>query len=165
MNSFKKTQDRVEIVGFRHTGLVVKDLLASLAFYETFLGLKVLQRHKDNSEYISEVTGFEKIIADYAKLEIPGGQVLELLSYPSHVFSTKERILIEPGEAHLAFQVASIDVAFTAITAANIPHISKPVTSSEKIAKVFFCLDPDNYRIEFVEMLTETYSWNPNNGQ
>jgi len=150
-----------KIIGFRHVGIIVKDLIASLHFYENFLGLKLLQKHVDDSDYISEVTGVTGIIADYAKLEIPGGQILELLSYPSHQFPKNEREIIQPGEAHLAFQVSCIEAAFTFVVSAGIPFISAPVISSEKIAKVFFCLDPDGYRIEFVEMITDSYSWKP----
>jgi catechol 2,3-dioxygenase-like lactoylglutathione lyase family enzyme len=163
MENNDKLKNRFGIVGFRHTGLVVNNLEKSLDFYESFLGLRVLQKHRDDSDYISEVTGFESIVAEYVKLEIPGGHVLELLSYPSHKYPNNKKELIEPGEAHLAFQVESIDKAYSSIISAKIPVVSKPVTSSENIAKVFFCLDPDNYRIEFVEMLTNNYSWNPNN--
>ena len=35
----------------------------------------------------------------------------------------------------------------------NVKVLSKPVLSSEKIAKVFFCLDPDGTMVEIVEML------------
>jgi catechol 2,3-dioxygenase-like lactoylglutathione lyase family enzyme len=155
--------NKVKIIGYRHTGIIVENLNESLSFYEGFLGLKLLQKHIDESEYISKVTGVKGIIADYAKLEIPGGQILELLSYPSHKFLRAEREIIQPGEAHLAFQVHSIEDAYASVVAANIPHISAPVISSEKIAKVFFCLDPDKYRIEFVEVLSDSYSWKPNN--
>jgi catechol 2,3-dioxygenase-like lactoylglutathione lyase family enzyme len=158
-----KVLNKVKVIGYRHTGIIVKNLDESLSFYEDFLGLKLLQKHIDDSEYISKVTGINGIIADYAKLEIPGGQILELLSYPSHNFLRAERGLIQPGEAHLAFQVSSIEDAYASVVAANIPYISAPIISSEKIAKVFFCLDPDKYRVEFVEMLSDSYSWKPNN--
>ena len=35
----------------------------------------------------------------------------------------------------------------------GVKTLSEPVLSSEGIAKDFFCLDPDNIRVELVEML------------
>ena len=149
------------IVGFRHTGIIVSDLKKSLDFYEGILHLKMIQNAKDDSEYISEITGLKGLVAEYAKLLIPGGNVLELLTYPSHPLLRVARDIHQPGEAHLAFEVSSAEEMYKLIASENIPHISAPVLSSEKIAKVFFCFDPDGYRIEIVEMLTDSYSWNP----
>lgn len=143
----------LKIVGYRHTGIIVKNLSESLIFYRDVLGLKVIQEHIDSSEYISTITGLEGLIAEYAKLEIPGGSVLELLMYPSHILPKKEIPIYSVGEAHLAFSVESADKAHSYLSRLGIPCLSRPVVSSEKIAKVFFCLDPDNYRVEIVEMI------------
>ena len=149
------------IVGFRHIGIIVSDLKRSLDFYEGILKLKLIQNAKDDSDYISEITGLNGLVAEYAKLLIPGGNVLELLTYPSHPLLRVARDIHQPGEAHLAFEVSSAEEMYSLIVRRNIPYISAPVLSSEKIAKVFFCFDPDGYRIEIVEMLTDSYSWNP----
>jgi catechol 2,3-dioxygenase-like lactoylglutathione lyase family enzyme len=149
------------IVGFRHIGIIVSDLKKSLDFYQGILKLKLIQHAKDNSEYISEITGLNGLVAEYAKLLIPGGNVLELLTYPSHPLLRVARDIHQPGEAHLAFEVDSAEEMYNLIVSKNIPYISAPVLSSEKIAKVFFCFDPDGYRIEIVEMLTHSYAWNP----
>ena len=147
------------VIGFRHTGIIVSDLEKSIDFYHGFLNFKILQRHRDDSEYISEITGLQGLVAEYAKLSIPGGIVLELLTYPSHPEVRVERKIHQPGEAHLAFEVNSIEDMYRKAMVKNISCLSVPVLSSEKIAMVFFCLDPDGYRVEFVEMLTNSYSW------
>ena len=43
--------------------------------------------------------------------------------------------------------------AYNKLIENNVRIISMPVLSSEKIAKVFFCFDPNDVRIELVEML------------
>jgi len=149
----------LKVIGYRHTGLIVENLELSLDFYKDFLKLEVIQVNTDDSDYISQITGLENLTARYAKLSVPGGAVLELLSYPSHPEKRVKRMVHQPGEAHLAFQVESIDTAFTSVLEENLPYLSIPVLSSEKIARVFFVLDPDGYRIEFVEMLTDSYNW------
>ena len=143
----------IEVIGFRHTGLIVTNLAESMKFYRDILGFKVLQEHFDNSNYISEITDIPNLSARYAKLLIPGGTVLELLTYPSHAISRSLRQIHAPGEAHLALQVKSIEETFLKVQKFNLQYLSKPVLSSEGIAKVFFVIDPDGYRIEFVEMV------------
>ena len=149
----------MKVIGYRHTGIIVDNLDISLVFYRDFLKLEVIQINVDDSDYISQITGVNNLRARYAKLFVPGGALIELLSYPSHPGKRVDRTVIQPGEAHLAFQVESIDDAFKSVLEENLRYLSKPVLSSEKIAKVFFVLDPDGYRIEFVEMLTDNYNW------
>jgi catechol 2,3-dioxygenase-like lactoylglutathione lyase family enzyme len=146
-------QKLLKILAYRHTGLIVEDLNRSLMFYRDLLGLEVVQEHLDASEYISVITGLSNLEAKYAKLRIPDGTVLELLTYPSHPTKRLETRIHNVGEAHLAFQVENADVAFDYLVSAGINCLSEPVLSSEKIAKVFFCLDPDRYRVEIVEMI------------
>ena len=143
----------VNIVGYRHTGIIVLNLENSLAFYHKILGLEIIQEHVDSSEYISEITKLDKLTAKYAKLRIPGGAILELLTYPSHPTEKAASEIHQVGEAHLAFAVESAIQAYHELVENKVICLSKPVLSSEKIAKVFFCLDPDNYRVEIVEML------------
>ena len=47
----------------------------------------------------------------------------------------------------------NIDKTYKWLKKNKIKVLSKPVLSSEKFAKVFFCLDPDGVRVELVEIL------------
>jgi catechol 2,3-dioxygenase-like lactoylglutathione lyase family enzyme len=144
---------RLEILGFRHTGLIVRDLETSLIFYRDLLGLEVIQIHKDSSLYMQEISGIKGLEAYYAKLRIPGGTVLELLNYPSHLVEKPRTEIHWTGEAHLALQVKSATESHQVLCETEFTPLSKPVLSSKGIAIVFFCQDPDGYRVEFVEML------------
>ena len=46
-----------------------------------------------------------------------------------------------------------INYTHSHLVSSGVKVLSKPVLSSEGIAKVFFCLDPDNVRVEIVEMI------------
>ena len=144
---------RINVVGYRHTGIIVSNLENSLAFYHKILGLEIIQEHIDSSVYISEITKLDGLTAKYAKLRVPGGAVLEVLTYPSHPTEKAVSEIHQVGEAHLAFAVDSAIQAYHELVENKVFCLSEPVLSSEKIAKVFFCLDPDNYRVEIVEML------------
>ena len=78
--------------------------------------------------------------------------MLEYLNHPTELI---EQPLYNVGCCHVAFQVKSAEEAYERLARANIKLISKPMLSSEKIANVCFCLDPDNVRIELVEMLVQ----------
>ena len=45
------------VKGFRHTGIIVKNMESSRQFYEDILGLEVVQNYTDDSKYINNVLG------------------------------------------------------------------------------------------------------------
>lgn len=142
-----------KVLGTRHIGIIVKDLERSKNFYANILGLQIIQRMVDDSPYISEITNLDHVIAEFIKLKMPDSSVLELLKYHSHPTNSFDGPIIQTGIAHIALQVESIDKMYSHLISNKIKVLSKPTLSSEGFAKVFFCLDPDNFRVEIVEIL------------
>ena len=95
------------VSGFRHAGLIVKDLDVSLNFYSNILGLEIIQRFTDSSEYINTITGLTNGTAEFVKLRMLDGAVLELLTYPSHATKSHSLSIINVGIAHIALKVDS----------------------------------------------------------
>jgi catechol 2,3-dioxygenase-like lactoylglutathione lyase family enzyme len=141
------------VIGYRHTGIITSNISKSLYFYNKILGLELIQDFVDSSEYINKITGLTGATAHFVKLKASDGSVIELLEYPSHPTSPVELSIINVGVCHIALRVRSAQEAYQALLANNVVVLSEPVLSSEGIAKVFFCLDPDNVRVELVEML------------
>jgi catechol 2,3-dioxygenase-like lactoylglutathione lyase family enzyme len=141
------------VKGFRHTGIICKDIVKSLEFYRDYLGFKVIQDFWDNSEYINEITGISEANVHMIKLKAEDGTVLELLDYVTHPTKPIEQEIYNVGACHLALLVYDIEVAYMELARKGVSFISRPELSSEGIAKVCFCFDPDNTRIELVEML------------
>lgn len=141
------------VIGFRHTGIITKDINKSLHFYKDILGLEVIQEFYDDSDYINEITGTKEGAAHFIKLKMEDGTVLELLEYPTHPTEPFDLPIINVGLPHIALQVEDILYTYEHLVSNNIQVLSKPVLSSEGIAKVFFCLDPDGIRVEIVEMI------------
>ena len=48
------------VKGFKHTGIIVKNMEHSRWFYETILDLGVIQDYKDDSKYINDMNRFNK---------------------------------------------------------------------------------------------------------
>ena len=141
------------VKGYRHTGIICKDIDKSLLFYRDYLGLEVIQDFWDDSEYINKLTGIENANIHMIKLKADDGTVVELLEYPTHPTKLFDQEVYNVGQPHIAFQVYDIEKSYDFLKSKNVKLISKPILSSEKIAKVCFCIDPSNVRIELVEML------------
>ena len=58
------------VVGYRHTGVIVKDMKESLFFYRDILGLEVIQDFYDNSDYINKITGTTNANVHMIKLRL-----------------------------------------------------------------------------------------------
>ena len=141
------------VVGYRHTGIITKDIKKSLDFYQNIMGLEVIQEFTDTSDYINEITGLKGAEAHFIKLKAIDETVLELLEYPTHPTKPFESSIINVGVCHIALRVTNAEIAYDKLVENGVKVLSRPVLSSEGIAKVFFCLDPDNVRVELVEML------------
>jgi len=141
------------VIGYRHTGIIAVDMNKSLHFYRDILGMEVVQDYHDNSDYINKITGLKNANVHMIKLKSKDGTILEILNYNNHPTKLIEHPIYNVGVCHIALQVNNADQAYRVLKENNIKVLSKPILSSEKIAKVFFCLDPSNVRIELVEML------------
>ena len=141
------------VKGYRHTGIICEDISKSLEFYRDKLGLVVIQDFWDDSDYINKITGISNGNVHMIKLKADDGTVVELLEYVTHPAKLIEQEIYSPGACHFAFQVYDIEQAYKDLSSKGIKFLSEPVLSSEGIAKVCFCFDPNNTRIELVEML------------
>ena len=140
------------VIGYRHTGIITKDINKSLNFYQNILGFEVIQEFTDTSDYINEITGLKGAKAHFIKLKAKDETVLELLEYPTHPTKPIDASIINVGICHVALRVKNAETAYDKLVENGVKVLSRPVLSSEGIAKVFFCLDPDNVRVELVEM-------------
>ena len=141
------------VISYRHTGIIVKNMEESLYFYKDILGLEVVQNYSDGTDYINKITGITNADVHMIKLKAKDGTIVEILEYRNHPTELMEQQIYNAGACHIAFQVKDANQTYNILKDKGITIISQPILSSEGIAKVFFCLDPNNVRIELVEML------------
>ena len=139
--------------GFRHTGIIVKNMNVSKHFYEHILGLVVMQDYEDDSKYINDVLGLSDAKIRMVKLKSIDGYIIELLEYINHPTDFSNMPFYNVGFCHIAFTVKNSDQIYQRLKSAGVEIISKPLLSSEKTAKVFFCIDPNGIRVELVEIV------------
>ena len=116
---------------FSWTTLVVKDMAASLAFYEGFLGLEIQRRlPRDNGP---EIVFLGK---EDAMVELIAGNPVEAT---------------QPGAGiSLGFTTGSLDAAIALAGEKGLPLHSGPFQPNPHI-RFFFVLDPDGYKIQIAE--------------
>lgn len=153
-NQNQKIDDPI-VAGYRHTGIITNDIGKSLIFYRDILGFELIEDFTETGHYISTITGIEDATAHFYKLKAQDGTVIELLEYPSHPTEKFNLPIINVGICHIALRVNDSKDAYNRLLDKNVKVLSKPIKSTCGKAKVFFCLDPDNVRVEIVEMLNE----------
>jgi catechol 2,3-dioxygenase-like lactoylglutathione lyase family enzyme len=152
--SLRIALDREAVVlGTRHTGLVVRDLERSLAFYRDLLGLEVWRRATEEGSYIENVVGISNVRLEWAKLKAPDGSVVELLQYHSHPDSApvENSPSNRLGCSHVAFTVGDLDFTFSKLQLMGVHCNNEPQVSADGAAKVLYCHDPDGIILELVE--------------
>lgn len=140
------------ILKTRHTGLVVKNISASIAFYEG-LGLKVWKREIEKGDFISKVVGLQDAEIETAKLKISDGSLLELLEYRSHPTkpTSSKYESNRHGCSHVAFTVQDVQEISLKIVQLGGSIVNAPAISSNGSVKVMYCHDLDGILMEMVE--------------
>lgn len=142
------------ILSTRHTGLVVRELERSLAFYIA-IGLRVWRREVETGSFINTLVGIPDVRLEWAKLQTSDGSLVELLQYHSH--PDTQPIADAPsnrlGCSHIAFTVEDIDQTCMEIARLGGSVVNQPVLAPSGLVKVAYCHDPDGILMELVEEL------------
>jgi catechol 2,3-dioxygenase-like lactoylglutathione lyase family enzyme len=95
-----------DLSGIHHTGLHVRDLARSVAFYRDLLGLQVLAEREGRADYVGEILAHPGATIRMAWLRHPdGGPILELLQYVDPAGTPVDTAPPNPGTAHVALSV------------------------------------------------------------
>jgi catechol 2,3-dioxygenase-like lactoylglutathione lyase family enzyme len=116
-----------------HFGIVVRDLDASLGFYEDLFGARVVFRKKIPSSD-----------TDVVYLQI-AGSLIELL-HPAAPAADEQF-----GITHIAFLTDSLDDDFARLTALGYEGLLAPRTAGTGVGRLAFVRGPDGARVEILE--------------
>jgi catechol 2,3-dioxygenase-like lactoylglutathione lyase family enzyme len=137
----------------RHTGIVVKDLEASLRFYRDLLGFQIVKQMEESGDYIDNMSALRDVKVTTAKMAAPDGQMVELLQWHSHSREQKPREICDIGIAHIAFAVDDLDSEYGRLREEGITFNAPPQLSPDGYAKVTFCRAPEGTFVELVQVL------------
>jgi catechol 2,3-dioxygenase-like lactoylglutathione lyase family enzyme len=138
----------------RHTGVVVRDLEKSVAFYRA-LGFVEDNRAIEEGVFIDRVVGLQNTKLEWVKLKAADGYLLELLQYHSHPArkEIEKQKSNQLGCSHLAFTVDNIELVCAHIKKNGGSLVSQPVLTNDKKVKVAYCHDIEGNLMEIVEVL------------
>jgi len=144
------------IKAIRHTGLVVRDINASLTFYRDVLGLSVVKRMTESGPFIEKVVGIPGAVLEWIKLKAPDGSLIELIQY--HSASSRSPVIENApsdklGCSHIALTVRDLELCYRVLTEKGLRCNNVPQLSPDGLVKVMYCHDPDGIILELVEEL------------
>lgn len=138
-----------------HTGLTVRDLDRSLAFYRDVLGMEVVFEQEKRGGYLADIVGYRDAHVRMAHLEFPGGgHRVELFEY---LHPTAQGDPGEPrdvGITHVCLAVDDIDALFERVVAAGASPLSQPVlvdTGANAGGRGVYVRDPDGVLLELFQ--------------
>src|SRR5579863_8989784 len=88
-----------------HVGMSVASLDRALAFWEPFLGVKARWRTLLERPYLGKHVGYPGVKIDAAFIDLPGGNILELLDYKVEGKSQGSDATANPGNVHICINV------------------------------------------------------------
>lgn len=144
------------ITGILHTGLTVRNLDRSLAFYVGLLGLTQFHGQVGDNAYTRTLVGLPDAILKAALLRLGDapGHVLELIEYlqPEGLPVTSRPC--DPGTAHLSFRTDDLLGLYERLAPQGVAFVNPPVAVTAGINKggyVCYLRDPDGFILEFVQ--------------
>lgn len=88
-----------------HVGMSVANLDRALAFWEAFLGVKARWRTLLERPYLGQHVGYPDVRIDAAFVDLPGGNILELLDYKVADKAQGSEWTANPGNVHICINV------------------------------------------------------------
>ena len=144
-----------QITRAHHTGLTVRSLERSVAFYRDLLGFEEVFAWNPRAPYIGELVGYPNVDLHAVILRIPSSDVfLELLEYRGVDAEAVDSGNANPGTAHIAFAVDDLDALYAELTAKGVASVSPPVTPTigpNKGGRAVYMIDPDGFRVELIQ--------------
>jgi catechol 2,3-dioxygenase-like lactoylglutathione lyase family enzyme len=141
--------------GLDHVSVTSGDLDRSLAFYGDLLGLELRARGEAEGSSEFEITGIPDASVRWADLQLPHGQVLELIEYVDPPGTPSRPQTNDPGATHISLRVADIDATYERLRHANVSVRSEPVKMTApgawNGARAFYAADPDGVTVELIQ--------------
>jgi lactoylglutathione lyase len=162
-------RQKMKIIKGHHTGLTVKSLSRSLYFYQELLKLELVFSWNPKADYLSKVTGYKNTDFHIAVLKVPGlDYFIELLEYRNADVTEIDHRNGNPGIAHIAFKVDDLGDWYDYLKSNGVPSISNPVTPElgpNKGGKLVYMIDPDGYRVELIQTLSNFGDYTPSGNE
>lgn len=135
---------------WHHSGLVVSQLDAAIAFYRESLGYEVEFLVRDMDEQFRRTVGVEGVVCDLAQLIAPMSTTrLELIEVREVPTGLPPALPVHVGVGHGAYQVVDLDASIAGLIAAGGSLVGEIVDFSE--GRAVYCWSPAGTVVELEE--------------
>jgi catechol 2,3-dioxygenase-like lactoylglutathione lyase family enzyme len=149
-----------------HIGFCVRDIDASIRFYQDGLGLVLRHRQVQDNPYTRSLVGYSDAVLHIAQFQLadqeppPSGHVLELIQYVQPVGASADPERNRLGAGHLAFTVNAIEPILRRLIDMGARPINEPVEITAGINKggrSVYLFDPDGVNLELLELPKQSH--------
>jgi catechol 2,3-dioxygenase-like lactoylglutathione lyase family enzyme len=109
----------VTVTNVHHVGMSVADLDEAVAFWRAFLGNEPRWRGVLDRPYLGRHVGYPGVRIDVAFVDLPGGNVLELLDYDVPIKDANGEGTANAGNVHLCLAVDDARAAWDSAVSAG----------------------------------------------
>ncbi len=140
------------VTRLNHVSIAVADMDRSLAFWHGLLELPLSGRGTSSAEHLEKIVGIGPVELEWAELELPGEQMLELFRYLEPEGGVVQPRPNDAGATHLCLEVDDIEELAGRMRAAGVPTRSDaPVLIAGgdwKGWRDIYVSDPDGVTVE-----------------
>ncbi len=138
-----------------HTGLTVRDLERSLAFYRDVIGMEVVFAQEKRGGYLAAIVGYQNAHVRMAQLSFPGGgHRIELFEYLDPDAREKGGEPRDVGITHVCLLVEDVHALHARLREAGATFYSDPVlidTGANAGGYGVYLRDPDGITLELFQ--------------
>jgi lactoylglutathione lyase len=143
------------MTSLHHTGLTVRDLPRSLAFYRDVLGMEVLFEQEKEGGYLAAIVGYPDAHVRMAHLAFPGDDHrLELFEYVAPEPRGEPGEPRDVGITHVCLRVDDVDALVDRLQRAGATFFSAPVvvdTGANAGGRGVYLRDPEGVILELFQ--------------
>lgn len=141
--------------GLDHVSITCGDLDRSLAFYVDLLGFEPRARGEAQAGEF-DITGVADATVRWADLQLPHGQVIELIEYVEPRGTASRPEPNDPGATHISLRVPDAGAIHERLRDAGVTIRSDPTTVEAPGAwhgvRAFYASDPDGVTVELIQL-------------
>ena len=142
------------VLGFNHSGFVIRDIEKMVSFYRDDLGLTIDREVDSKASSDGDHTGIPGAHRTLIFVGKGGGHALELVYYiyPDSPEGHLERNQL--GAAHVCFNVKNIEQLYQDLKSKGVEFVTPPILSTNADGSthgICYCQDPEGNWLEFIQ--------------
>src|SRR5438132_1178352 len=110
----------MSVTRLNHVSISVADLDRSLGFWRDLIGLRLRGRGQAAGEHLDRIVGLSGVELEWAELDLPEDNMLELFRYRSPRGSPTRLRTCDPGATHLCLEVDDLDALVAKLRSAGV---------------------------------------------